>query len=215
MSEDNIGDIYSATEDTDLNRLITEISLSAKAHNISVSAILLKTKDGRRGFNPLHVAAFRGNLPAVKYILAQQPAMIDLTDYEGNTPLHWASKTKNSAVLSFILSKSVADARYLLSLRRQSPMLLSLDATTASNFNILFEGAHWDEVRIAYSTHCVYPPRASKTNYMLNCYVHTHIHVAQKLHRRVTKLFLCYSYSNANVYIMYSEYFCSAFDWFI
>jgi hypothetical protein len=61
---------------------------------------------GQSGRNPLHAAAFSGNLEVVRILIECDPADINAGDRLGSTPLHWASgglHIKAGSVLRLLL----------------------------------------------------------------------------------------------------------------
>jgi Ankyrin repeats (3 copies)/Ankyrin repeats (many copies) len=61
---------------------------------------------GWNGKNPLHGAAYSGNLEVVRILIEYDPAYINARDDDGETPLHWASRGhnfKDSSVVRLLL----------------------------------------------------------------------------------------------------------------
>ena len=62
---------------------------------------------GRDGGNPLHGAAYSGNLEVVRILIEYDPAYINARDDDGDTPLQWASQGrfyhKDGSVLRLLL----------------------------------------------------------------------------------------------------------------
>ena len=61
---------------------------------------------GRYGRNPLHAAAYSGNLEVVRILIEYDHADINARDVYGETPLHWASighNFRDGSVLRFLL----------------------------------------------------------------------------------------------------------------
>jgi ankyrin repeat protein len=61
---------------------------------------------GRWGTNPLHHAAYSGNLEVVRILIEYDPAYINARDVTGGTPLDWASRGhnfKDGSVLRLLL----------------------------------------------------------------------------------------------------------------
>lgn len=123
----------------------------AKNLNRTVPEVLLETRDAR-GFSQLDLAARHGTLSVIEYIADHQPALIDRVGNSGCTALHWSARASNPAAVAFLLKASEPEARYRLNAHGESPMLLSLDAVHAANFEVLFQGAHWDEVKYLFCT---------------------------------------------------------------
>jgi hypothetical protein len=62
----------------------------------------------QNGRNPLHAAAFSGNLEVVRILIEYDPADINATDVYGSTPLHWAlggHDLKDGSVLRLMLER--------------------------------------------------------------------------------------------------------------
>ena len=61
---------------------------------------------GHSWTNPLHAAAFSGNLEVIRILIEYDPADINARSLSGSTPLHWASGShylKDSSVLQLLL----------------------------------------------------------------------------------------------------------------
>lgn len=145
-SQSEAREFFEVAELADVNKYRSRMSEFGNKVDMTVSDLLLLMKSNVGG-SALHAAASHGNLRVMKCMLLQQPKLINMTDNEGNTALHLSAKGQNSAVVSFLLEASEPDARYQLNSDLQSPLFLSLYTALHSNFQILIEDAHWDEVR--------------------------------------------------------------------
>lgn len=83
---------------------------AARAKNVAVCAEMLKANPSivncieAGGFSALHFAAFNGDLQLID-LLVQYKANVELTNYDGNTPMMMAAKVKQQASI-----KRLADA---------------------------------------------------------------------------------------------------------
>lgn len=140
---------FNETGNPTLQVYIERLSKFAKAHGRAIEQVLFEARDAEES-TALHNAAKCGSLPVIQYIVAQQPLLIDLTDNQGNTALHWLARGKNSVAVSFVLKVSESAARYRPNSANESPLQLSLWRDNHLNFQILIQGAYWDKVTYIY-----------------------------------------------------------------
>ncbi|KAH6782673.1 hypothetical protein C2S51_007966 [Perilla frutescens var. frutescens] len=63
----------------------------------------LAITDSIFGFNPLHVAAMTGNLPAAKLLVQRLPELLYVRSHNGNFPVHLAAQVAHRQTLEFLI----------------------------------------------------------------------------------------------------------------
>ncbi|KAI5288043.1 hypothetical protein KEM54_005514 [Ascosphaera aggregata] len=109
LTIDDVDDLIYSARVGDLEALKEDITRLSSTHNCSAEDIILAAVDrqpeseGGTGACLLHYPAANGNIEIVNYLLGtlngdskQRPSpqlakLIDLRNYSGNTPLHWAA----------------------------------------------------------------------------------------------------------------------------
>jgi len=86
-------DVHKADVECEDNTLNTPLNLACRSDNYDMVKLLLKYRidancSNSFGMSPLHIACENGNLNIVK-LLVENQALIDLTTFEGWTPLYF------------------------------------------------------------------------------------------------------------------------------
>jgi ankyrin repeat protein len=88
------------------------ISRSSRSKSVDISWCLDNTLPPKDvlGRSILHLAAQRGNIPLVKYFLKlQDAARLATSDHAGHTPLHYATESRRTDTIDFILDTGICD----------------------------------------------------------------------------------------------------------
>ena len=85
---------------------ITEVDIldfACKEGHLQIFQYLIEkgAKDIDYQQTPLHIACSEGNLPVVEYLI-EKGVNIEAKDFQGKTPLHWASEFGHTAIVKFI-----------------------------------------------------------------------------------------------------------------
>ena len=88
---------------TDAHYYAENGNLNALKEHLSSNSNDIHAKDGE-GDTPLHCAARKGRLDAVRYLI-DKGSTIDMKNIKGNTPLHWAALFGHLDTVQFLIEQ--------------------------------------------------------------------------------------------------------------